>query len=300
MSDFSSMYERALSAYLGLALGDALGATLEFLSRAEIEARYGVHREITGGGWLALPRGAVTDDTEMSIALGDSILAHGGFSAPKAAEAFARWLRSRPRDCGNTCRRGIQRYLRDGSSSAAPNERHGGNGALMRNLPVVLATLGDPEACRAQTLAQCHITHHHPYSDAAALAFGGMVAKMVCDEPFESVTEAAVALVRANPIFGYEDYTGRAGSYVAETVPTVLHHFFRTADFESCVVGTVNSGDDADTTGALAGMLAGARYGLSALPSRWLKRLDPDVRRRIERQTRGLLALSTAFSPHLK
>jgi ADP-ribosyl-[dinitrogen reductase] hydrolase len=291
------MRERALGAYLGLALGDALGATVEFMPRAEIAARHGTHQEILGGGWLRLPCGAVTDDTEMSLALGDAILSEAGFVTRAVANSFASWLRSGPRDCGATCRRGIQRYLLDGSLSAPPNDRAGGNGAVMRNLPVVLATLGDAEARQAHTLSQCHITHHQARSDAAALALGKMVAQLVCGEPIQNVERTASLLAEADPIFEYRGYTGPAGAYIVETVRTVLDCFFATRDFESCVVRTVNRGDDADTTGALAGMLAGACYGADALPSRWLELLDTNVRRRIERQANGLLALSPAFSP---
>ena len=296
MSDYTEWHDRALGAYLGLALGDALGATLEFMSPEEVRARYGVHRQITGGGWLSLPAGAVTDDTEMSLALGESILETSGFSAKGAAEAFVRWLRSDPRDCGHTCRRGIRRYILEGSVSAEPNEGHGGNGAVMRNLPVVLATLGDAAAREAHTLAQCHITHHHPYSDAAALCLGNMVEQLIFGRSVSQVHQTADALVREHAVFAFATYSGRANAYIVETLCTVLHHFFNTDGFESCVVNTVQRGDDADTTGALAGMLAGAAYGQQALPKRWLKQLDAGVRRQIERQTRALLALSPAFS----
>lgn len=118
MSDLAPLYDRALGAYLGLAIGDALGATVEFMTPREIRHRYGVHRDIVGGGWLKLPPGRVTDDTTMALALGDGLLAgerqHGGFSMPCVAETFVAWWRAKPVDCGNTCRRGILRYLQIG------------------------------------------------------------------------------------------------------------------------------------------------------------------------------------------
>ena len=77
-----------------------------------------------------------------------------------------------------------------------------------------------------------------------------------------------------------------------DTVQTVLHHFFYTDSFESCVVETVNCGEDADTTGALAGMLAGALYGADAIPRRWLDKLDYHVVKEIERQVQNLLELA--------
>ena len=218
--------DRALGAYLGLALGDALGATVEFMTPREIRHEYGVHREIVGGGWLKLPPGAVTDDTTMALALGQAIVARQGWSLAAVAESFAAWLRAKPVDCGNTCRRGIRRYIADGSLAAAPSLGDGGNGALMRNLPVVLASLRDEEQLDRWTIAQCRFTHHHPLSDAATRAFAKMVRSLVLGQPFSSCQAIAQALVDAHPVFRFEPYPGRASGYVVDTVQTVLHHFF--------------------------------------------------------------------------
>jgi ADP-ribosyl-[dinitrogen reductase] hydrolase len=289
--------QRALGAYLGLAVGDALGATVEFMRPREIAAAYGVHRFMRGGGWLKLRPGQVTDDTEMSLALGDAIASRGGFEARAAAEAFAAWLKGKPVDCGNTCRRGIRRYLNDGSLEAPPNEGDAGNGACMRNLPVALATLGSDSNFERWTLAQCRLTHNHPLSDAATLALGRMVQRLIAGGGFQACRIEAERLIAQHPQFRFDPYPGRATAYIVDTVQTVLHYFFNTNGFESCVVGTVNQGDDADTTGALAGMLAGAAYGVRAIPARWLTRLDPQVKTRVEDQTRALLVVARSEPP---
>lgn len=286
-------HERALGAYLGLAVGDALGATVEFMTPREIAHRYGVHDKIIGGGWLKLKAGQVTDDTEMSLALGRAIVDSGGFDLKAVAESFAAWLRKRPPDVGNTCRRGIRRYLLDGSLEAPPNPGDAGNGACMRNLPVVLATLGDAEGFTRHTLEQAHLTHHHPLSDAATLALGRMAACLILGGSPEDCRPLARALVEAHPEFGFDPYPGRASGYIVDTAQTVLHFFFTTDSFAACLTAVVNRGDDADTTGAIAGMLAGAAYGVAGIPEHWLKALDPGVRREIEGQTRALLARST-------
>ena len=101
----SELHDRALGAYLGLAAGDALGATVEFMLPREIRHQYGVHKDIVGGGWLKLKPGRVTDDTEMSLALGSALIASGGWNANAVADAFVTWLQSKPVDIGNTCRR---------------------------------------------------------------------------------------------------------------------------------------------------------------------------------------------------
>ncbi len=291
------LHDRALGAYLGLAVGDALGATVEFMLPREIEHQYGVHREIIGGGWLRLKPGQVTDDTEMSLALGRALLGSQGWNGIAVADAFAVWLRSKPVDVGNTCRRGIQRYLLDGSLSGPVNERDGGNGAAMRNLPVVLATLRDESAFVAQTLAQCHMTHNHPLSDAATLALGRMVRCMLSGmgDEIRDCRTIINSLVAEHPQFRFTPYPGRATGYIVDTMQTVLHHFFLTDSFEQLVVETVNCGEDADTTGAIAGMLGGALYGAREIPQRWLDRMEPGLVAEIERQVKGLLRRSGVY-----
>lgn len=290
----ADLHARALGAYLGLAAGDALGATVEFLLPREIRHQYGVHRDIVGGGWLKLKAGAVTDDTGMCLALGRAMIETDGWDLKAVAEAFAGWLKSRPVDVGNACRRGIRRYMQQGSLSGPLSEGDGGNGAVMRNLPVVLANLHDPAAFRLRSLEQAHITHNHPLSDAATLALGEMTRTLLLGGDVDTCRALADELVAAHPQFRYAPYPGRASGYVVDTMQTVLHHFFATDSFETLLVETVNRGEDADTTGALAGMLGGARYGAEAIPPRWLKKLDSEVQRQIHAQVEALLRLAGA------
>lgn len=286
------LHDHALGAYLGLACGDALGATVEFMLPREIQAQYGTHKEITGGGWLRLKPGQITDDTEMSLYLGQAILDSSGWNLAAAADAFAAWLKSRPVDVGATCRRGIRRYMLEGSTEGPPSDGDGGNGAAMRNLPVALLTLGDDALLERYSIEQARITHHHPFSDAGTLALGRMVQALLLGGGVRECRAIANRLVEQHRQFRFDPYSGRASGYIVDTVQTVMHHFFFTDNFEDCVVETVNRGEDADTTGALAGMLAGALYGVEAIPQRWLERIDPEVAGRIREQTVGLLALS--------
>src|SRR5512139_2303360 len=96
--------DRAIASYLGLAIGDALGATVEFMTPREIAAQYGIHDTLRGGGWLRLKSGQVTDDTTMALALGEAILQGGQVEALAAARAFDDWMRAKPVDIGNTVR----------------------------------------------------------------------------------------------------------------------------------------------------------------------------------------------------
>jgi len=292
------LLDRGLGAYLGLAIGDALGATVEFMTPREIAhsfaAQGGVHRHIIGGGWLRLAPGQVTDDTTMSLALGDALLLGERLGRPfdtrLVADAFVAWRRGRPVDCGNTCRRGIQRYLTEGSLEAPPSEGDGGNGALMRNLPVALATLADDALFERVSLAQARVTHNHPLSDAATLGIGHLLRALLFGAGSAEIVTRVDAWVHEEPAFQFRPYPGRASGYVVDTVQTVLHAFCAHGDFETALTTTVNLGDDADTTGALVGMLAGARCGARALPRRWLRKLSPAVVKAVTDQASDLVS----------
>jgi len=299
MNSTPSQQSRALGAYLGLAIGDALGATVEFMTAGEIRHQYGVHKDIIGGGWLKLKAGDVTDDTQMALALGNAILAARGWNLGQVAEHWADWLRAKPIDVGNTCRRGISRYIKDGSLAGPYADGDAGNGALMRNLPTILLAFRDPLLLDRYSIEQARITHHHPFSDAATLCFARMVAELMQDEHgpataktnLQKIQAHAAWLIEQHRQFRYQPYPKQATAYVVDTVQTVLHSFFATDSFESCLIHTVNLGGDADTTGAIAGMLAGAHYGVEAIPLRWIRKLERNVRQEIDRQVPALLAL---------
>lgn len=287
--------DRAVAAYLGLAIGDALGATVEFMTPAEIRHQHGTHREIRGGGWLRLKPGQVTDDTTMSLALGRAILDCGGRVEPLAcARAFDAWMRAKPVDIGNTVRRNLVTFRHSGDPVAPPSEHDAGNGAAMRVLPVALATLDAPAATvLAATRAQAHVTHHNAVSDAACDALTAMLqsALKVGAGGTADWAHHAAALVAQQPAYAFAGRRRENPSgYVVETLQAVLQALFATDNFEDCLVDVVNRGGDADTTGAICGMLAGARYGLAAIPRRWLKALAPDVRADCEAQALALLA----------
>lgn len=284
--------DRALAAFLGLAIGDALGATVEFMTSREIAAEYGVLCDIVGGGWLHLKAGAVTDDTAMSLALGRSLVRKGTLDLVDLCEEFAAWLRSGPPDVGNTCRRGIRRYIQRGIVTGPPNEGDAGNGAVMRVLPVAIASHGDPVRARRWAVEQGRVTHNHPLSDAACDTLAGMLASLISGGGRAVATRLADSLVGRYPSFRFAPYRGMSSAYVVDTLQTVFDGYFSTTSFEDCLIRTVNHGGDADTTGAIAGALAGATYGVEAIPRRWLKALDRDVVAAIHKQVQGLLALA--------
>jgi len=288
-----STAERAVAAYLGLAIGDALGATVEFMTPREIAAQYGVHDTLRGGGWLHLKPGQVTDDTTMSLALGSSILAQGRVDAFAAALAFDRWMRAKPVDIGNTVRRNLLQFRKTGNPEAPYSDHDAGNGAAMRVLPVALATLGqEKETVRAACQAQAHVTHHCALSDAACECLVSMVQDALRGaDKNQLLHRHAHPLAARHPEFKFRAVrpSSNPSGYVVDTMQAVFQSFFDTDDFRECLTDVVNRGGDADTTGAIAGMLAGALYGLDEIPEAWLNTLNADTRHSCETQALALV-----------
>jgi ADP-ribosyl-[dinitrogen reductase] hydrolase len=142
--------------------------------------------------------------------------------------------------------------------------------------------LGDEPSLKRYALQQAHLTHNHPLSDAACLAVGRMVQQAILGAPLHRLRTIADDLVQRHPKFAFNRYSGNSSAYVVDTLQTVFHYLFSSTSFEACIIGVVNQGGDADTTGAIAGMIAGSLYGLEALPRHWLKRLDPAPRIEID------------------
>ncbi len=288
---------RARGALLGLAVGDALGGPVEFMTAGEIRAKHGVLREMVGGGWLRLKPGQITDDTEMSLCVARAIIAARGWDLTGIAGQFASWLKTRPLDVGDTCRRGIRNFMLKGQLETPPNQWDAGNGALMRMVPVGLFTLGDDALLRRCAVEQAHITHNHALSDVACICYGRLLHRAIAASSKTRIRREVDSLSTDFPTFGFEPYRGLSTGYVVDTFQTVCHYFFRGRDFEECVAGAVNQGGDADTTGAIIGGLAGAYYGLESIPRRWLKRLDKRLVSELNELATRLVALSSLQAP---
>lgn len=269
---------RAKGAFLGAAIGDALGATVEFMTPHEIRYKYGVHRKIIGGGWLNLKAGQVTDDTEMSLCIARAIVDSGKWNLKAVADNFVEWLRSGPIDVGATCARNIRKYMHSGQLAAPFNEWDAGNGAAMRMAPVAIFTLGDEALLKKYALQQARLTHNHPLSDDGCLLIGRMIHAAV-----QGASKSGLeAIADEYPCFLWKGRKRQCSAYIVDTMAVVLRHLFSTDSFEKCLIGVVNEGGDADTAGAIAGMIAGALYGPRSIPRKWVKKLDQSVRREVE------------------
>lgn len=294
MRPLASLSERAVGAYLGLAVGDALGATVEFMTPGEIQAAHGVHDRIVGGGWLKLRAGAVTDDTEMALVLGDSLLAQGRVQPDAVAQAFSDWMRTKPVDIGNTVRRGVVHFRHSGETVAPYSEHGAGNGAAMRCLPVAIATLGAPDAVvKRAVLDQAHVTHHNDLSDAGTVFIVQLVQAALLGSSRQVLGGLIDQFQALEPAFrpNGRQITNPSG-FIGDTLVAVFQAFGNTTGCQDALVDVVNRGGDADTTGAILGMIAGAHYGRRAIPAHWIETLDRNIAERCEQQALALLELA--------
>ncbi len=294
LSSQVSKQDRIIGAYLGLAVGDALGATTEFMTPNEIKYEYGIHQTIIGGGWLRLKPGQVTDDTEMSLALGQSIIDNNEVINIAVAQAFSDWMHTKPIDIGNTVRRGILHYRTSGNPDNDKNEYDAGNGACMRTLPIAIFHCNSSfEVLQKASKIQCHVTHNNIVSDVGTEAVLKMLTAAFNGNSKNSLEKYAHALVDKFPLYRYDKRKiENPSGWIVETLQSVFQAFFTHNNFEDILIDVVNRGGDADTTGAIAGMLAGACFGQKSIPVEWFNKLDANVRNSCTKQAIDLLLLS--------
>ena len=276
--------DRALGAFLGLAAGDAVGTTLEFRAR-DAQPRL---EDMTGGGPFALPPGAWTDDTAMALALADSLATTGSLDCRDLIERFVKWWRNGEYSCTGTCfdignatRGALDRYLRTGDPLAGSTDpRTAGNGSLMRLAPVALRFWNDRQRLIDTAADQSRTTHGAEEAVDACRAFAELLAEaiagtpradLLAPRPFEGAP--AVASLVAGRWRGRRRNDIRSSGYVVHTLEAALWSVARTGNFRNAVLLAANLADDADTVAAVTGQLAGALYGLSGIPDRWLDRI---------------------------
>ena len=285
--------KRYKASLLAFACADSLGSTVEFMSPEEIWREIGVHRDITGGGWLELPaNNCITDDTQMTLCLARSLVEFRGFNLKDIADRFVDWYNSDPADIGKTCRYGIHRYIRTGNLEAPLDPVHGaGNGGVMRELPLILLYSHDSNTMLRAVVEQSRLSHNNSESDMGCRCYAELVAAALHGASKGKLKN----IVDRYPLFAPEKFDGKSGGYIVETLRTVLHYFFATESLEDCIVAVVNNGQDADTTGALAGGLAGAFYSMNAIPARWLEALDPAVHNELVQLAEKLATMKEAL-----
>ncbi len=299
-ADLPGRVGRVAGALLGVHVGDALGATLEFSPWSAIRARYPAGlRDIVGGGPFGWSAGHATDDTDLTRAVLLAYLGPGdGDVVRSAADKMLAWLDgywpgrepgSRPRDVGRATVRGLERYRRSGDPRAAgAGEGQAGNGSLMRCIPTALA-VGGPERRIRESIQISAITHDDPRATLACAAYNEIASALLNDaRPREAVASglAAAGELGSSPVAdaisrgqhlqpavmaatGTIPLDDEASGLVLDSLSLAVAAVLDPRPLPDVLIDIVRIGNDTDTNAAIAGGLLGARDGAVAIPARW-------------------------------
>jgi ADP-ribosyl-[dinitrogen reductase] hydrolase len=284
LTALSAIEDRSIGALLGLATGDAVGTTLEFCPRDTCPPL----TDMVGGGPFNLKAGEWTDDTAMALALADSLADRDDLDEQDLLGRFANWWQWGVYSCtgqcfdiGITTRQALARWLSTKEAHCGSiDPMSAGNGSLMRLAPAAIRFWNDRPRLRDVAGRQSKTTHAAPEAVDACLAFAEVLADAI-----EGRSKPEVLRDRAEPYRGAigaimrgqwreKERTAIGSSgYVAHSLEAALWCVDRTTDFRGAVLMAANLGDDADTTAAITGQLAGALYGASGIPESWVNRI---------------------------
>ena len=270
------MLDRIKGGLFGVAIGDALGATTEFMSAEEVRRTYGKVTDIIGGGYFRLKPGEVTDDTAMTIAVAKGIIRNKENPIVEIGEEFLRWYKTDPPDVGNIIRTVFSLYDGDWFDAAyrACEELGGrcaGNGSLMRCLPIALA-YADREKMEEITALHSRMTHADDEATEACLIYNRIAFRLLRGEKLLEAIQSEVAHTRYEPLLTAAPSCPPDG-YVVNTMNWVFHWLLRCESFEDVVISAANMGEDSDTIAAIAGGLKGLEVGYRQLPSRFTEKI---------------------------
>lgn len=282
MSDLLARYQGCL---LGLAAGDAVGTTVEFSPRESFTPV----TDMVGGGPFHLKAGQWTDDTSMALCLAHSLIACKGFDATDQMNRYLNWWKwgylSSTGSCfdiGMTVSSALQRFAHDGEPFAGSSDpRTAGNGSLMRLAPVVLWYYPDVPKALEYAEASSRTTHAAPEALASCRLFAQMLINALQGKSkSDTLTDIAQLPQQANLrqiAEGHYRQKSRAEvfgtGYCVQSLEAALWCFAHAESFEETVLLATNLGDDADTTAAIAGQLAGAWYGVEGISQRWREKV---------------------------
>lgn len=278
--------DRFQGCLLGLAVGDALGTTVEFQPRGSFPPLTGM----TGGGPFGLKPGEWTDDTSMALCLATSLVECGGFDPRDQMERYVQWylegyLSSTGEcfDIGLTVLRALERYQRAGEPlSGSTDPDSAGNGSLMRLAPVPMYYFPDLEKAVYHSGESSRTTHGAQECVDACRYFALVLCRALRGDTKEQVLadwdgagglSPKIAAIAAGEYRGKSEGAIRGSGYVVESLEAALWCFYQTETYEAAVLKAANLGEDADTAAAITGQVAGAFYGLSGIPQRWLEML---------------------------
>lgn len=283
-----SIVDKAKGCLVGLACGDAVGTTLEFKPRGSFMPI----DDMVGGGPFNLLPGQWTDDTSMALCLGHSLVSKQGFDATDQMNRYCNWYQHGYMsstgtcfDVGITVTTALNRYLATGNPlSGSTDERSSGNGSLMRLAPVAIyyghssSDLRHYAALSSQTThgsAEC-IDSCQYFAALLVAAFTAHSKQQLLAMQYQAATPKIAGIVKGD--FIRKQYSELTGSgYVIESLESALWCFYHSQNFKEAILLAANIGNDADTTAAICGQLAGAFYGYEAIPQHWRALLQAEA-----------------------
>lgn len=286
------IHDRAVGSMVGLAMGDALGTTVEFKQRDS----FPMLTDMTGGGPFGLEPGQWTDDTSMALALADSLAACNGLDEHDLMKRFYDWYEhgtysstGRCFDIGATTRRALIRFEHSGNPIAGGTDpMSAGNGSLMRLAPIAIRYWQDREGLRDAAARQSRTTHAATEAVDACVAFAERLADAIAGKPRSEVLDCrvsqlapAITTIEGGTWRGKHRDSIKTSGYVVHSLEAAMWCVARTATFEDAVLLAANLGDDADTVAAITGQLAGAIYASERMKPTWLGKLTTldDIRK---------------------
>lgn len=281
--------DNARGVLLGLACGDALGRPVEFMSANAIATEYGRLDEMVGFGTWNQPAGTITDDTDQALCIARSLVDKGRFDPADIAARFVAWYDSDPFDIGRMTMQSLSR-LKHGDEwdeagqqvwEASPEGQNAGNGSVMRCPPLAIPYVDDWQRLVEVSRDSSRITHaDQRCTDGCAiltLTVAGLLqdADAPLEDALDHVAGAPAELTSAlEPIARGASPDLQTSGYVVHSLQTALYDGLHADSVTEAIVTAVNRGGDTDTIGAIAGAVAGARFGASDLPDQWLSAID--------------------------
>ncbi|AFZ73804.1 ADP-ribosylglycohydrolase family protein [Natronobacterium gregoryi] len=283
--------DRARGVLVGLACGDALGRPVEFDTASAISAEHGVLDEMVGYGTWNQPAGTITDDTEQALCIARSLIQQQEFDPTDIADRFVAWYESDPFDIGRMTLRALSRLDKGATWDEAgqqvwedsPEGSNAGNGSVMRCLPLAIPYATEWERLVEVSRQSSQITHADPRCTYGCAILNLTVAGLLDDAgtPLQDALDYVAADAPDELTTALEPIAGgnspgalEMSGYVVHSLQTALHDGLRAGSAEEAIVTAVNRGGDTDTIGAIAGAVAGARFGASRVPDRWLSAID--------------------------
>ena len=280
-----SLKERYQGCLLGLAVGDAVGAPLEFKTRGRFTPITGM----VSGGKFKMAKGEWTDDTAMTLCLAQSLLDCDGFNASDQMEKYADWInigyfstRNRGFGIGQTVLQAMMKFNRNKDPfSGNTDPRSAGNGALMRLASIPMFYYPDKAQVKHYAVESSKTTHGANECLWANQLFASMITKafdeqdkeeILSGHQIDNVSDGLLSIINCEYQDKQEDDIKGTG-YVVESLEAALWCFYTTNTFKDAILRAANLGDDADTTAAICGQIAGAYYGVNNIPTHWLEYL---------------------------